>query len=54
MTPVGWAAKQRDPLADDLVDDDEARIGKSGFTLNNGGGGNAESDGDDDAESEGE
>jgi len=54
VTPVGGAAEERDPLSDHLVDDDKARIGAAGLTLDNGGGWDAQDGGDDDAEREGE
>ena len=50
VTPVEAAAEQGDPLADDLIDDDELRVLAAGFAGNNGGGGDAEDERDSDAD----
>src|ERR1035437_991785 len=49
VTPVGVAADEGDPLAGDLVDDDELGVLAAGFAGDNGGGGDAEQEGEGDS-----
>ena len=54
VTPVGGAAEQGDPLAGDLVDDDELRIVTAGFAGDDGGGGDADQQRERDADEQGD
>ena len=49
MAPVEGAEEQGDPLAGDLVDDDELRVVAAGFAGDDGGGGDAEEERERDA-----